>query len=284
MGQGGNGNRSSGTGAPEWVTRMQGRWPMLSASGWVWRSFQDTYDTLQAQPAHLDECFLCWRALAGDRVALQLLEKEYLEPLRAVVSRLERDADFADECVQLLRQRLLVGPEARLRQYTGQGPLRAWLTVAIRRLALDQLRTRRRRREQPDDELCEVSMDLSDTNSAFALHFARVFDRTLERAFGVLQASERNILRLYFVEGASAEAIGRVYQRERSSVYRWLRAWREKLYAEFRATLDGELGSVSESEVHSLLGLVEDRLEVSLSRLLGGPPAAPLGNAAQRGD
>lgn len=80
-----------------------------------------------------------------DQQALEALLTRYGEAVRRHLRRTLRDDAVADD----LFQEVFLRVWTRAGQWNGQGPLRAWILRIATNLALNQLRTVRRRRQQP---------------------------------------------------------------------------------------------------------------------------------------
>ena len=83
--------------------------------------------------------------VSGDEDAFTLLFDRYERGLRDHVRRIVRDDAAADDLTQEVFLRLW----RRAEQWTGQGAFQAWLLRIATNLALNHLRSVRRRREQP---------------------------------------------------------------------------------------------------------------------------------------
>jgi RNA polymerase sigma-70 factor (ECF subfamily) len=68
--------------------------------------------------------------------ALELFERTHLQPLINALERRHHSRPLAEEVVQELRTRLLVGPQPQLASYSGRGSLKGWLKVSATREAL----------------------------------------------------------------------------------------------------------------------------------------------------
>jgi RNA polymerase sigma-70 factor, ECF subfamily len=108
------------------------------------------------------------------------------------VRSIDADPRFIDEVCQRTRVQLLVGQPPRLATDGGRGPLRAWVAIAARRVALNA--KREVNPEARDDVLLEV----------------------VDRA--------RTLLRLRFVEGLELAEIAPLYRVHESTVSRWVTA------------------------------------------------------------
>ena len=80
---------------------------------------------------------------------------------------------------------------------------------------------------------------------------------------------ERNLLRLHYAEGLTAERLGVLHRVHRVTVTRWLSGARQLLLDELRRELAQSL-RLNRSEVSSLVRLLGSRLEISLLQSLGG--------------
>jgi RNA polymerase sigma-70 factor (ECF subfamily) len=184
------------------------------------------------------------------------------------IARLDPSDDFIDETLQLLRHKLLSGDDPRLASYLGRSPFEAWLRLVATRTALDQLRARGRRRERGMELAAGlIGLDDAPENRAFENSCARLFERALASAVKTLSARDRNVMRLHFAEGSNIDAIGRVYGVNRATVARWIARCRERFFQQVRLELKRELGSLGESEFDSLLRMVHDELDISLTHL-----------------
>ena len=77
------------------------------------------------------------------------------------------------------------------------------------------------------------------------------------------KAREANVVRLYFLERSTAEAIAGIYKVSRRTIHRWLEDVRARIKAETRRVL-AEKFKVSESEFSSVLNMVESQLDLSI--------------------
>ena len=173
----------------------------------------------------------------------------------------------ADEVRQLLRTRLLIASEddpPRIATYSGEGPLRSWLRVAAVRAALGLVE----RPTEGDERLAGIPSAEPDPEMDYLkLRHAADFRAAFGDAVAALSPRERNVLRLYSVDGLGVERIGALYQVHASTVSRWLAATRETLLGETRRLL-GERLRLQPAEVESLLGVLRSRMQASLQRLL----------------
>jgi hypothetical protein len=93
----------------------------------------------------LDDLHLAFAAAGGDPAAVAQLEHTILPAAETALRVFGATGDTLSECMQRVRERVLVGPDRRPRllDYRGQGRLRAWMRVVAVREALMLYRDRR---------------------------------------------------------------------------------------------------------------------------------------------
>jgi RNA polymerase sigma-70 factor (ECF subfamily) len=84
---------------------------------------------------------------------------------------------------------------------------------------------------------------------------------------GALPERERALLRLHHLHGLTMDRLSTMYGESRSGVARRVAQARERLLKLTRTELASRL-NLAGSEVESLLGLVQSRLDFSLHRLM----------------
>jgi RNA polymerase sigma-70 factor, ECF subfamily len=220
----------------------------------------------------LADLYLACASLSGDPAALRALDAIIRTAAARAAGELGQPGWLADEIALTLRDRLLVTDgeaEGRLSSYLGHGPLDRWLAVAAARTGLNALRARRR--EQPLDESRLAGLPSPDDDPELDLLRRRhraAFEAAIRDAFaGLESARDRNLLRLYYFDRLGLDRLARIYNVHSSTVSRWLAAVRQTVFDETVRLLVERLG-LPESELASLLRLLQSDLEVTLSRLL----------------
>ena len=144
---------------------------------------------------------------------------------------------MVEEVRQLLRVKLFVSDEGRARigDYSGRGPLQAWLRVAAVRTALNLVS--RQTPEEPSTEE-EPLMGVGDPETEYlkAQHRPE-FEQAFRAALGTLSIEQRQLLRFHYVDGLTLGQIGRLRQVHESTISRRLLAARDQLLAETRRAL-----------------------------------------------
>jgi RNA polymerase sigma-70 factor (ECF subfamily) len=213
-------------------------------------------DTLEALPVDL---LLAAAALAGDAQALAAIDEWVVSESRRAAQHLGAGASFADELAQQVRQRVLSPPTPKLADYLGRGSLRKWLRASATRLGLNLVSAEGRHRSEADDDeaaLGELQTSAASPELALAkAELATHFKAALAAAFATLTPKERNLLRLYFLDGVSSPQLAQTYGTHRVTVTRWLASARERVVTAAVAHLkaQGVLSTASVGDLHVLL-------------------------------
>jgi RNA polymerase sigma-70 factor, ECF subfamily len=212
---------------------------------------------------HGHELYLAFACSLGDADALRVLEREYLIRAAPVFARMDRSREFREEALQALRERLLVGSKPRIGQYAATGALAAWLRVAALRLGVSIKRAPR----PNDGALADAIAGVDIGNKVDDERYRETLQSALIAAFEALTPRQRNVLRLYYIDGQSIDRIGQFYGAHRATAARWMVSAREQIFELVTKRVQNDLG-ITRSEVRSAIAMVRSQLEVSVMRLL----------------
>jgi RNA polymerase sigma-70 factor (ECF subfamily) len=205
-------------------------------------------------------------ALAGDPAALRALDQHFAD-VRVALRGVVPDHEI-DELVQEVRIKIVV--DRKLESYTGKGPLRAWLRVALLRAGLDRRRVAgSRANDVPLDDVAWLA-HAADGDPALAAvrgTLGPVVRRALEAALTRLDARERLILRQHLVDGLSAPDLASLHGVHRVTAFRWLATIRQRVLHDVRATVAREL-SIGGESLASLMRELRASAAPSVERLL----------------
>jgi RNA polymerase sigma-70 factor (ECF subfamily) len=222
---------------------------------------------------NVEDLYLAFAAGKGESRALLLIEERHFSQMARMVGHLGRQPSFIDEVRQHLRERLLIGSgppprTPRILDYSGRGSLAAWIRVTATRQALDLLD-----REKPTDEVEDDQLAATVDPELLAIRQRHLpqFRLAFKGALDSLNATERNLLRFYLVDGLNIGRIGEIYGKSRATVGRMVVECRKKLLDETRRQL-GALTGASEGDVRSLIRLLQSQLDVSIRRFLHRDP------------
>ncbi len=119
-------------------------------------------DMSKRDPAILSDQELIERVCERDASAFETLFERYGEVIRRHLARTVRDEAAAQDLLQEVFLRVWM----RAEQWSGRGSFKAWLYRIATNLALNHLRSVRRKREQPLDVFNEWSDDEDETSPA----------------------------------------------------------------------------------------------------------------------
>lgn len=246
-------------------------WTKLTAAHPAVRIDRPSFSARAASSDVTGEClpdfFLASAAAAGDAAAIQTIEEAHFPAVRAALARSGAKSGELDDLVQAVRERLFVGDAPRIGQYSGKSPLARWLKVVTLRTATS---SSRKITETPTSVgLDELPSDQhgADPELAFLRRtFAPLFEAAFRAAAAALTPEERNLLRYHYVERLSLERIGHIYGIHGVSAARRIQRVRARLLDLTKEQLRKET-AVSSSELVSILGLIEDQLDLSVPSL-----------------
>jgi RNA polymerase sigma-70 factor, ECF subfamily len=206
----------------------------------------------------------------GDQQAIVRFDAQYLATIERHVRRVQLSPELVAELRQRLRLLILLGPEPGIGQYRGGGALVAWVRIIAVRTALDLARHERLSAQAIDDQAIDrlIAPELGPDAQAMKGRYRDRMQAALRDVLSAMGDRDKTLLRLHFLDGASVEAIGRIYGVHRATAARWLVALRKQILQRVREVLVLPAGATS-SELRSLVRLLEGEIELSLPRLLG---------------
>jgi len=214
------------------------------------------------------DLFLAFGCLRGDADAWRELDRSYLARTGDYVASIDRAPAFVDEVRQRLSEKLTSSANgaSKLAQYSGRGPLGAWLRIAAIREAHSILRGRKRVVDADDVPLraggVDPEIELLKRRSAedFKLAFAEVM--------AGLPDDDRTLLRLHYIDGLTIDEVGKAFRVSRASAARLLAQARERIVKRVERALRDRLGP-NAPHAMSLLDLVQSQLDISIVRHFG---------------
>ncbi|HYH95476.1 sigma-70 family RNA polymerase sigma factor [Hyalangium sp.] len=227
---------------------------------------------LQIMPLDVEGLYLACACVNHVPGALEMLERNYLAKLPALLGYLKLSAAVLDEVCQRVRTHLLVRtPKAgfRLAEYTGRGALLIWMRVIAVRMAIQQgIATRETSDERALAALEAVPASGTDAELEFIKRrYGHEFRQAVGEAFAALSSDRRYLLRLYFIDRLPMTKIGPLFGKDQSTISRWLKEAREGVYDDTKRRLQERL-RLSSHEFESLMDAIKSRFEMSMSQLL----------------
>lgn len=218
-------------------------------------------------PAHPLELYLAFSTLYRDSQACAHFEREYMTRAGALVQGLVRDASVADDVLQRLREKLWLGSPPALAKYAGTSPLRAWLNTLAKHCAIDELRKMQRQGAAVIELEPEASGPAQSRGPESMLEGARErerFNSAVLRAIAQLSARDRNLLRLHYRKGVSAEALAKAYGVHRATVTRWLGRLRSTVFASAQSEM-AQARRMSADEFAALAAHLHGQLDLAFT-------------------
>ena len=223
------------------------------------------------------DLYLTCAALAGDPEAVATLQKSCWPAVAAYLKPFAGGKAFLAEIAQELWEMLLVGLAGgapRLRDYSGRGPVGAFVGIAAQRIALTSLRREEARARAAIRGGAEREGIVADVELAYIKRRYRgEFEACIEKALAELDDHSRMLLRLYFADGVGVECLGRIYGVAASTISRRLRRARDRVSGRTRQLLGDRL-RLTADEAESLWNVVASQIDLSVSRLFGDQPIA----------
>jgi RNA polymerase sigma-70 factor, ECF subfamily len=205
----------------------------------------------------------------GDAGALAAFMAGFGADIEAVARRFHSLPVDRDDVLQVVRERLLVGPPPRIADYAGLGFLQNWVRIAAVRAFLDAGRRRSARPEVGDhDALAAIADPNDDVELAYLKrHYRGEFKRAFAEAVAALSSRERNLLRQHLVGGLTIDQMAALYGIHRATAARRVAAARAALLQATRARLAARL-RIDDGELGSIMRLIHSQLDISIVRVL----------------
>jgi RNA polymerase sigma-70 factor (ECF subfamily) len=186
------------------------------------------------------------------------------------LGRLARNPDLVAEVRQIVVTRCIVGDggnPAALNSYSGTGSLEGWLRATAVREALALNRQAARNTGEVEAAL-EARTPWADHEISL---FKQMYREPVSRAFAVacsqIEANDRALLRLHYVEGVTTAKLAALYGISRATLIRRLAAARESLLERVKSSLK-DTARIADQDFESILRLVQSQIELRLSRVL----------------
>jgi RNA polymerase sigma-70 factor len=227
----------------------------------------------------LVELYLACACLQGMASAHEAFERNYLTRLPGKLRSLRQPNAMIDDVCQITRVKLLVAtPESapRIGDYTGRGALLSWVLVTAGRIAS---KLRASEKPAPDDsseELLQVlpGQGIDPELDVMKRHHHEAFRLAVCEAASTLSAHDRHLLRLHFANQLTTYELGSLFRVNQSTVSRWLKSARQRVYEETRSRLQQRLG-LSTPGFRSFLAFIGSQLDLNISQLLAEKSVEP---------
>ncbi len=220
---------------------------------------------------HYEDLYLALACATGDRVAWECFIDDYLPLLKRFAAQACRSVDTGDDLAHELVTDLLgqsapisaapcpdspgerhaavvnQEPGGRLAGYNGRGSLAGWLRVAVAHAAIDRFRREKKLvflNDLPEHGAGDpgTSREHDEPGAGIDASWGPVLARALEDEISKLEARDRLILNLYYLQGVPLKALGHRFGVHEATASRWLDRLREGLRKSVERRLRKEHG------------------------------------------
>ncbi len=231
-------------------------------------------DVLQAlQRTHGADLYIACACAHGVPTALTAFNRHFMIPLGTYLARRDASAGHAEDLKQAVSERVLVdqgGGLPRVGTYTGAGPLSAWLRIVAVRLAVNLRKTLNGDAGSAVDPT-DLPMAAPDPEVGYLkARYGREFKGALAQTLARLSPRSASVLRLYFLQGLTARAIGTIHNVSDRTVHRWLTMTRQRVLSETHRRLRKRL-DVSTSQLDSLIAVFYTELRLEIEKFSDRP-------------
>ncbi len=260
------------------LTLARAAWPDVELAPELFSTWisERTADGQRLSQLRTDDLFLACACSVGEPRALRYFEEQVLVHVDIVLRRMAMTAATIDETKQVLRRRFFVhegGALPRIVEYSGRGLLQGWVRVAAVRAAMRVVHRPKAQVEVDSSTIRAVASPGVDLEVDYLKRrSASEFEEALREAFAGLTSRERNILRYYYGERLTIDAIGVVYGVHRATSARWVRQAVDTLVASTRGIMTIRF-RLTTSEVSSMMHMIESGVDVALRGVLEGSPS-----------
>jgi RNA polymerase sigma-70 factor, ECF subfamily len=246
------------------------RWPGLTADpDELARYLSERGVSLEhSTPPIASDLFLAFACQANLPNAVQLFHLTYGQIITSTARHFDKSGALADELWQRMAELLFVieaGRPPGIAQYSGRGPLSAWVRTCAKRTALRLVKLDSLETLVTREALAEEISDACDQElTLLKSHYGEVFRQELLAALGDLPSKDRLLLQLHLVAGLSTTRIAKMYHLNQSSISRQLQRAAASIFTLIKQRVHLRLG-VATAELESLLDLARSHIELSLS-------------------
>jgi RNA polymerase sigma-70 factor, ECF subfamily len=248
------------------VGKARAAWPKIAISEDTFTAYVEERARDFLDKVHGNDLYVACGVLNKDRAALHIFEEQFMARVPDYVLRIRAGRDVVDEVTQLLRERLIMNE--KIAEYSGKGALGGWIRVAAVRTALNHLR-----KNDPTgagaSELGEEISAAGDPELSYVKEHSRdLFTDAFKRVLDKLDANERTILRLHYIDGLTMDQLAHLYKTPRSTIARRVAEARQQVLSSTENLLREEQ-RLSPSAIASVIRQARSQVQVTITRLFG---------------
>jgi RNA polymerase sigma-70 factor (ECF subfamily) len=233
-------------------------------------------EAVRASALHVDDLYLAHACALGDARARYAFATTHLGAVDEHLRRFRLAPSVVEEVRRKVEDLLLFGepPDRppRIGQYSGRGPLRAFVATVAVNASRSWLRQQRRHPDVELDEVTSVLLRPADQSGQAALpRYSEMLRDAMRVALTLLDQRQRTVVRLHVARGVPQTKIAKMLGVNQSTVSRTLDAALHSLQAGIRQRLQQQ--GVGDDEIASLVRDVRHAIDISLSRILAASEA-----------
>ena len=213
------------------------------------------------------EVYLACACASGDSTAIGVLEERYLPRVQASLAR-GRSPALVEEALQQLLATVFVprpGQDPEIADYTGAGPLGAWLRIVALRIMM-RLEKKQKRAGELGSAVHAIPAPENPELDYLRRKYSVALQDALMEAWKQISSENQVLLRLRYNDNRSVDDIAEVENIHRATAARRVRKAEETLVGEARRILSERLGA-PESDVNSMMQLIRSQLVISAGRI-----------------
>lgn len=260
------------------VTQGAAAFPLISVPDRAWAEHfgrhvsPDDVDAFLAEFC-AEDVHLVLGTLGGQPRALTTFDARLVAVAPRALRGIRLVTMSSDELMQHVREKLLVGSDRKLSSYSGRGALDGWLRVVMARAAISMCRVHTKTETAAEDADAMLQVASTDSAAIEALRQAHapIFREAITEAIESLDADDRALLRLHYVDGLTIDDLAFIYHVHRATTARRVARLRSAILDKTRTFVQARLG-LQENEFHSVMGAILSRIDVTIARLIGGAP------------
>jgi RNA polymerase sigma-70 factor, ECF subfamily len=258
------------------VVAAREAWPgvVIDVDAWI-RAIAELaprpFDTASPLGAVLaSDHYLAFACGNGDPAAVAACDALLVREAGFAAEGTRMHVSVRDEAIQIAREHLFA-PRAdkppAIKNYSGRGPLRAWLRVIVSRELVRIAKTQQRSAPLEERLIASPVVAEDPVLEELKVKYRAQLADAFRTALGTLTPRDRTLLRYQLIDNLTIDDIGALYKVHRATAARWLAKIREDLVEQSRATMAEALG-VDTAEAASIVRLVQSQLDVSVIRHL----------------
>ncbi len=251
-------------------------WPAITIETQAWTRALAACSPRPVEPAQplgamlVADHYLAFACGHGDPAAVAACDAILVREAGFAADGTRMHASLRDEAIQIVREQMFAHrhdkPPAIL-NYSGRGPVRAWMRVSISRELVRLAKAQNRSVSLEEHLIADPAFVVDPALEELKVKYRSELASAFRAALGELPPRDRTLLRYQLIDGLTIDEVGTIYKVHRATAARWLAKVRDDLVERTRTMMAEALG-VDTAEAASIVRLVQSQLDVSVIRHL----------------